>query len=163
MMSEPATKDQGPGLFDRFLIWLMPKITPGHVWAYRTLGGRFVNRTAAGGPVLLLTTTGRHSGEKRTVALGYLDEDDGVYVAGSNGGLPREPNWALNLRAYPLVDVQIGREQFSVQAELLQADDREEVWQRYVAAYPPYGEAQKWAGREFPLIRLRRPGSTSDI
>lgn len=159
-MSTPAG-DPGPGLFDRVLIWLMPRITPGHIWVYRALGGRFVNRSAAGGPVLLLTTTGRRSGEKRTVALGYLDGGDCVYVVGSNGGLPWEPAWMLNLRADPAVGVEIGRERFSAEASLLGGSEREQVWQRFVAAYPSYREAQTWAGREFPVVRLRKPDQSS--
>lgn len=161
-MSMPVG-DGGPGVVDRFLIWLMPRITPGHVWMYRKLGGKFVNRTAAGGPVLLLTTMGRRSGEQRTVALGYLDEGGCVYVVGSNGGRPYEPAWMLNLRAAPSVEVQIGRERFSVEAELLGGEDREQVWQRYVAAYPSYQEAERWADRQFAVVRLRRPiqGSSS--
>jgi F420H(2)-dependent quinone reductase len=60
-----------PSRFQRLMIWLMPRMTQPHVWAYRKLGGRFVSRTTTGGPVLLVTTIGPRTGEKRTAALGY--------------------------------------------------------------------------------------------
>ena len=75
-----------PGLLMRGMIWLMPKITPGHVWLYRKLGGRWFNRSTAGAPVLLVTTTGRRSGLHRTVTVGDLQDGDDVIVAGTNGG-----------------------------------------------------------------------------
>jgi deazaflavin-dependent oxidoreductase (nitroreductase family) len=143
-----------PGLFMRVMIWLMPKITPVHVWMYRKLHGRFVNRFTAGTPVLLVTTVGRRSGLARTVALGYLADGDAVVVAGTNGGKPTLPAWFLNLQANPTATVEIDRMRTSASAEFLVGAEWEQHWQRLIAAYPIYAQAGLYAGRKIPLVRL---------
>jgi deazaflavin-dependent oxidoreductase (nitroreductase family) len=156
IMSQAKTQKDQPGRVMRMMQWIMPRITPVHVRMYRWLGGRFVNRATAGMPVLLLTTTGRRTGKLRTVAVGHMREGDDVIVAGTNGGLPPVPAWVLNLRARPEADVQIDRERFHARAEFMERRDRDEHWRRLVAAYPIYDQARRFAGREIPLIRLRK-------
>lgn len=109
-----------------------------------------MNRTPAGGPVVLLTTTGRRTGQARTVVLGCFDDGDCLYVAASNGGNPREPGWIHNLRANPTAEVQYGAKRFTTQVEILDGDEREEQWTRYTQAYPDYADARRWARREIP-------------
>lgn len=147
--------EKGPSRFDRVMLWLMPRITPLHVWAYRKFKGRVGATTTAGGPVLVLTTTGRTTGMKRSVALGYYYDGEHVYVVGSNGGLSMEPNWALNLKANPTVEVQIGENTSHTVAELLQGRVRDDAWAAYTAAYPDYAAAEAWSGRKFPVFRLQ--------
>lgn len=154
VMSETETFTDGPGPFNRVMIRLMPFFTRMHVWIYRNMGGRFAGKTPAGGPILVLTTTGRRSKEKRTVALGYLDEGDQFYVVASNGGQSREPDWSLNLRADPEAEVEYKDGKIRAELELLEGEERETAWQRFVSAYPDYAQAQHWAGREFPLYRI---------
>lgn len=154
MSETPNTPKDRPGLFNRMMIRLMPFFTRMHVWIYRNLGGRFAGKTPAGGPILLLTTTGRHSGEKRTVALGYLDEGDSFYVVASNGGQSTEPGWSYNLRADPNAEVEYKDGNVETEVELLDGEDRDEAWERFISAYPEYEQAQHWAGREFPLYRI---------
>ena len=62
------------------------------------------------GRVLLLTTIGRRSGEKRTLPLIYVNDGDALVVIASNGGRPRHPTWFLNLQAHPEAEVRIGPE-----------------------------------------------------
>lgn len=145
-----------PGRFMRFMQWIMPKITPGHVWLYRKLNGRFVNQATGGAPVLLLTTHGRRSGKLRTVPLGHLRDGDAVIVAGTNGGLPALPGWIYNLRANPEAEVQVGSEKYHVRAEFLDGEDLSRHWERLVTAYPVYKMARRYAGREIPLVLLRK-------
>lgn len=144
-----------PGFATRTMQRLMPKTTPAHVWLYRRLRGRLVNRATGGAPVLLLTTTGRRSGRRRTVALGHLREDDAVIVAGTNGGQPALPSWVLNLRDRPEAEVELGSTRFATRAEFLEGSAYDEHWRRLVEAYPVYEQARAWAGRPIPLIRLR--------
>ncbi len=153
-MSETETFTDGPGPFNRMMIRLMPFFTRMHVWIYRNLGGRFAGKTPAGGPILVLTTTGRRSKEKRSVALGYLDEGDQFYVVASNGGQSREPDWSLNLRADPNAAIEYKNGKLQTRVELLEGEERQKAWQRFVSAYPDYAQAQHWAGREFPLYRI---------
>ena len=68
-----------------------------HGGLYRVSGGR-IGAHVAGLPVLLLTTTGRQSGKRRTVPLGYYDDDGhALVVVGSKGGAPQHPAWYVNL------------------------------------------------------------------
>jgi deazaflavin-dependent oxidoreductase (nitroreductase family) len=145
-----------PGLLMRGMIWIMPKITPAHVWLYQKLGGRWVNRATGGAPVLLLTTTGRRSGRPRTVTLGHLRDGDDVIVAGTNGGKPALPSWIHNLRANPSATVELGRERFSARAEFLEGEEWQRHWRRLVKAFPIYDQARRFAGRKIPLVRLDR-------
>jgi deazaflavin-dependent oxidoreductase (nitroreductase family) len=153
-MSETRTLTDRPGLFNRMMIRLMPFFTRMHVWIYRNLGGRFAGKTPAGGPILLLTTTGRHSGEKRSVALGYLDEGDNFYVVASNGGQSTEPGWSYNLKADPNAEIEYKDGKVETEVELLEGEDRDQAWGRFISAYPEYEQAEHWAGRELPLYRI---------
>jgi deazaflavin-dependent oxidoreductase (nitroreductase family) len=80
-----------------------------HQFVYRHSGGLIGSRIVAGSQALLLTTTGRRSGEPRTCALIYLKDGERLVVVASNGGSDHPPSWLLNLQADPDVGVQIGR------------------------------------------------------
>src|SRR5438034_1014549 len=72
-------------------------IYPVHRMLYRLTGGR-VGQKSAQGPMLLLTTTGRKSGQPRTQPLLYMPDGDNYVVVASNGGRDQPPAWWLNLR-----------------------------------------------------------------
>ena len=155
-MSQVSPQREKPGLLWRMLWrmfqWLWPRIiTPLHVRLFRLLGGRLI-----GGAGLLLTTVGRRSGQPRTVTMGYLRDGEDVIVAGSNYAKPAHPAWILNLRAHPEAEVRLGRERYQARAEFLKGEDRAGHWNRLVAADPLYAQVQRLAGREIPVIRLRR-------
>lgn len=98
-----------------------------HQFLYRRSGGRIGSRTG-GAPALLLTTTGRRSGQPRTSALSYLQDGERLVVVASNGGSDHPPFWLLNLQAHPGVAVQIGRKKFSARASVATAEQRERLW-----------------------------------
>lgn len=77
-----------------------------HVFVYRRTGGRF-GGDIAGLHVLLLTTTGRKSGRRRTIPLGYFEHDGRYVIIGSNGGSDAHPAWFGNLRSEPRVTIQV--------------------------------------------------------
>ena len=100
-----------------------------HQFVYRHSGGLIGSRIVAGRN-LLLTTTGRRSGEPRTRALIYLKDGERLVVVASNGGSDHPPSWLLNLQAHPGVGVQIGLNKFSAQASVASAQERERLWPR---------------------------------
>jgi len=134
-----------------------------HLRLYRESGGTeghlFDSNEAGGlGPVtsLLLTTIGRRSGEKRTSPVFYGTAGDAYVIIGSKGGADTQPGWYLNLRANPVVEVQVGREQFTAHARVATGKEREQLWEQMVQMHPPYGEYQKKTKRELPVVVLEK-------
>ena len=65
---------------------------------------------ALGMPVLELTTVGRRSGRPRSVMLtSPVRDGEAIVVVASRGGDDRHPDWLLNLRAQPRVEVALRR------------------------------------------------------
>jgi deazaflavin-dependent oxidoreductase (nitroreductase family) len=133
--------------------WLILKTL--HGGAYRLTNGRVGGRLQDM-PVLLLTTTGRRSGERRTVPLTYFEDGDAFVVVGSRGGAPRHPAWYLNLEADPAVEVQIGREHEQLRARRASAEEAERLWPMVLARAPGYGKYRAKTSREIPLVLLER-------
>ena len=133
---------------------LQALFTRSHVRAYRLLGGRgFVGRLGEA-PLLLLTTTGRRSGKRRTAPVIYVPGPQPALVA-SNGGARTHPLWFRNLQAHPEAEVVIGREARQVIAETVTGEERERYWRQAVEIYPSYAEYQRRTDRELPVIVLR--------
>jgi deazaflavin-dependent oxidoreductase (nitroreductase family) len=123
----------------------------------RLTGGRFISKMAPRGapPVFLLTTTGRRSGQPRTVPLSLLRDDAGhAITTGTHGGLPTEPAWVLNLRADPAAVMEIDGDSTPVVAEFVEGDEWSELWDRIRTEYPIYEDPLSTANRDVPLIRL---------
>jgi deazaflavin-dependent oxidoreductase (nitroreductase family) len=113
------------------------------------VGGRLMDM-----PVLLLTTTGRRSGQERTVPLTYFEDGDALLVVGSKGGSPRHPDWYLNLGADPEVEVQVGGEHRLLRARTATAEEAERLWPMVLARAPVYGKYRTKTSREIPLVLL---------
>jgi deazaflavin-dependent oxidoreductase (nitroreductase family) len=118
-------------------------------------GGRLGWR-AAGMPALALTTTGRKSGQPRTVMLtSPVQEGDAVVIVASRGGDANHPAWFLNLREHPDVQVAFaGKPPRPMRARVATAGERAALWPRVIAAYKGYGNYQKKTDREIPLVLL---------
>ncbi len=77
----------------------------------------------------------------------------------SKGGAVKNPEWYLNVLAHPDVTVEVGNEKFDTTARILTGSEREKAFARAVEVFPPYGEYQKRAPREIPVIALERPAN----
>lgn len=126
-----------------------------HPKLYRATGGA-IGGKVVGMPVLLLTTTGRKSGQSRTRALTYLPDGDRFIVIASYLGEPRHPDWWLNLEAEPAAVVQVGRETSSVRAREVEGDEREALWARIVELNADYDEYATRTTRQIPVVALER-------
>jgi deazaflavin-dependent oxidoreductase (nitroreductase family) len=124
-----------------------------HTPLYRMTGGRFGHRTG-GLSHLLLTATGRKSGEKRTCPLTYL-EDGGRYVLiASNGGNEKHPVWYLNLKAQPRATVEVGPRKLDVIASTATGEERARLWAAAVRMNAQYATYEGITSREIPVVIL---------
>ncbi len=112
--------------------------------------------TGAGMPVLELTTTGRKSGQPRSVMLtSPLQVGDDVVIVASRGGDDHHPAWYHNLCAEPQVEVSYrGAPKSSWTARVATPDERAEWWPSVVASYRNYAGYQSKTDREIPLVVL---------
>ncbi len=124
-----------------------------HRAVLRATGGRVGGRVR-GLPVLLLTTTGRRSGEPRSVALSYLDHGDGYAVVASNAGDDRPPAWWLNLEADPAATVEIRGARRAVRARRADGAEHDELWGRVVAANADFAAYRDRTERVIPVVVL---------
>lgn len=105
--------------------------------------------------VLELTTTGRRSGNSRSVLLTYLTDDDRWLVAASNLGSDHDPAWLQNLRANDgSGSVTIGSETTPIRARALTGAERDQAYRRFVDTYDGYAAYEKWTDREIPVVAL---------
>ncbi|HYN99095.1 MAG TPA: nitroreductase family deazaflavin-dependent oxidoreductase [Actinomycetota bacterium] len=127
-------------------------VTTAHVALYRATKGRLGGRT--GLPVLLLTTTGRKSGRRRTKPLGYVKEGDDFLLAASNAGNDFFPSWWLNLKANPVAEIQVRGQRLSVNARKASPEEKERLWPKFLEAYKGYANYEKKTSREIPVVIL---------
>jgi deazaflavin-dependent oxidoreductase (nitroreductase family) len=119
-----------------------------------------VGHRLIGVPTLLLSTTGRRTGSRRTAALVYVEDGDGsLIVTASNGGADRSPGWLHNVKADGSVEVRLGRRQFDGSAEVIGPEDAEysRLWtlvnRKTRGRYDRY---QSQTDRAIELVKLRR-------
>jgi len=120
---------------------------------YRLSGGRIGGHIAKA-PVLLLTTTGRKSGQARTAPVVYLADGENMVVIGSNAGHNRTPAWSLNLKANPDADVEVGRERRPVRARVAEGDERADLWRKHNEQYSGFDEYEARTNRDIALFVL---------
>ncbi len=120
-----------------------------HMWDSSQAGGTGLL------PTLLLTTTGRKSGEPRALPLIYGELGDSYIVIASKGGMPTHPVWYLNLEANPECELMVGPKGVSARARVAQGEERERLWAQMAELYPPYDEYQeRAAARTIPVVVL---------
>jgi deazaflavin-dependent oxidoreductase (nitroreductase family) len=115
------------------------------------VGGQF-----AGAPLLLLTTVGAKSGQRRTNPVMYLPDGDRLLVFASKGGAPTNPDWYHNLVANPRVTVEVGPESFEADTEVLKGEERDRVYAEQARRYPGFAEYQESTDRTIPVVALHR-------
>ena len=127
---------------------------PKHVAAYLETDGEVGHDWRNGTSTLILTTTGRKSGEQRQNALIYGMAGDNPMIVASRGGSPQHPAWYLNLRDNPQVQAQIRGEKFDARARDAAPEERPELWKRMTEIWPDYDAYQERTDREIPIVIL---------
>jgi deazaflavin-dependent oxidoreductase (nitroreductase family) len=109
-----------------------------------------------GTEVLILTTTGRRSGEQRSTPLIYGRRGDDYLVVASKGGAPEDPAWYLNLSEQAEVHVQVLGDRFAAHARTATADEKPDLWEEMTSRWPAYNEYQHKTARDIPVVVLER-------
>jgi deazaflavin-dependent oxidoreductase (nitroreductase family) len=113
-------------------------------------------------PCLVLTTTGRRSGQRRSSVLVYAEDGTTCVVVASNGGDDRPPAWLLNLQADPAVHVQVGNERYDTTARVVTPadDDYVRLWKLVNSVNGNrYDAYQAKTARPIAMVALTRPST----
>lgn len=122
---------------------------------FRAHGGR-VGGYHASMQLLLLTTTGARTGQRRAVPLTYLPDGDRYIVTAGNAGSDRHPAWYHNVAANPDVTVEVETEVFKAVAIIADETERGALYELFAATYPQLHGYQGQTIRQIPLVILRR-------
>jgi deazaflavin-dependent oxidoreductase (nitroreductase family) len=126
-----------------------------HVERYRETDG-VVGHEWQGTTTLLLTTTGRKSGQRHTTPLIYRTHGDAYTIVASKGGADEPPAWYRNLQADPDVEVQVLGDRFKARARTASPEEKPEMWTAMAETWPAYDEYQQKTEREIPVVVLER-------
>lgn len=126
---------------------------------FKATKGKYTSTGRPTLPMLALTTTGRKSGQQRTVQLAYALDGDDFLVVASNFGQEHHPGWRYNLDAEPRARVLVddGGE-VDVVAEVLSDDEKAERWPAIEAVIPQMATYKTITDRNIRVYRLRRAG-----
>ena len=126
-----------------------------HRWLIERTGGQGLVGHPLGLEMIVVTTTGRRTGEKRTIPLGAVRDGDRWLVVGSNAGRDRPPAWALNMGANPGVAVAVeGGGPRAYLARQAKGDEGKRLWDQVTAVYPGFADYQARTDRVIPLFVL---------
>jgi deazaflavin-dependent oxidoreductase (nitroreductase family) len=125
------------------------------VTEFRARGGK-VGGYHATMQLLLLTTTGARTGQRRAVPLTYLPDGDRYLVTAGNAGADSHPAWYHNLAANPDVTVEVGTEGFKAVAVIADEAERRALYELFAAAYPQAAGYQAQTTRPIPVVILTR-------
>jgi deazaflavin-dependent oxidoreductase (nitroreductase family) len=127
-----------------------------HVNQYESTNGAEGYEWHNGTTILILTTTGRRSGEARKSALIFRQHGSDYLVVASKGGSSEAPAWYLNLQDNPDVQVQIKDDKFPARARTATPEEKPHLWQEMLEVWPAYADYQQKTDREIPVVVLER-------
>lgn len=124
-----------------------------HVRRYQETDGE-VGYEWNGASILLLTTTGRRTGQPRTTPLIFARDGDDYLVVASMGGAPKHPQWYLNLTARPEARIQVRAEHLAVTARTATDEEKPRLWKIVTGVWPNYDAYQARTERPIPVVIL---------
>jgi deazaflavin-dependent oxidoreductase (nitroreductase family) len=122
-----------------------------HVRRYRETDGE-VGHDWRGATTLLLTTTGRRSGEPTTTPLIYGRDGENIVLVASQGGRPEHPGWYRNLAKEPEVELQVMADRIRGRARTAEGEERERLWKHMAEIWPAYDEYKTRTDRVIPVV-----------
>ncbi len=136
-------------------------MTQANNWNQRIIEEFRANKGKIGGVfegkhLLLLSSTGAKSGQRRINPLAYLPDGDRLIIFATKGGAPTNPDWYYNLLAHPEATVEVGSEEFVVTASVVQGVERDQLYAQQVAVTPAFGDYEQKTPRKIPVIALKK-------
>ena len=130
---------------------------------FRVSGGRVGNQLGTV-RILVLTTIGRKSGQKRNVPLAAVTYGNDFIVVASFGGSPKNPSWFVNLKQNPLVNVQVGTKVYEADTWIVETtDERYEVlWKLALKTFNGFAAYRRKTPRNIPLVIIRPLNTTAN-
>jgi deazaflavin-dependent oxidoreductase (nitroreductase family) len=146
-----------PSAYSRFSMSLPAGVLRGlgkmNVPVYRMTRGRVLGKVGRA-PVLLLTSTGRRTGQSRTAPVLFLRDGGRIVVIGSNAGNTHAPAWSHNLKAHPEAEIEIRGERSLVRARVAEGEERSELWQKMNAQYDGFDDYEQRTSRDISVFVL---------
>jgi deazaflavin-dependent oxidoreductase (nitroreductase family) len=130
-----------------------PRLVKTDLGLQRLTGGRISFGRLGGLTSVLLTTTGRKTGQPRSTPLIAVPDGDDLLLLGSNWGKPGHPNWSANLIANPEATAGINGRTFPIRTTLLTGEDRAAAWKTATTVWPAYNDYTDRSGREIRVFR----------
>jgi deazaflavin-dependent oxidoreductase (nitroreductase family) len=124
----------------------------------RSGGTQGITLRDTGLPVVIITNRGVRSGRLRKTPVMRVEHEGRYAAVASQGGAPTHPSWYYNFRAHPGVELQDGPHKQQMVAREVTGGERDQWWERAVAAFPPYAEYQRKTTRQIPVFVLEPPG-----
>ena len=131
----------------------MEEFNRGVIEEFRANDGK-VGGPFEGAPVLLLTTVGAKSRERRTTPVMYLPDGERMIIFASLGGAPNNPAWFHNLVANPLTTVEVGSDTVEVNAVVTSGEERDRLFDQQAALYPQFADYAQKTTRQIPVGAL---------
>lgn len=129
--------------------------------AMRANGGHPTSGHFLGRQVLILTTTGAKTGERRESPLAYTCDGDRLIIVASKGGAPTHPAWYHNIVANPAVTVEVDGQRFEAAATIADGAERRRLYDQHAALHPSFTEYETKTDRVIPVIVLQREAASA--
>jgi deazaflavin-dependent oxidoreductase (nitroreductase family) len=122
----------------------------------REHGGKATSGPFVGRDVMIVTSKGAKSGEKRENPVAFSRDGDKYVIIASKGGAPTNPNWYHNLLAHPEVTVEVGDEKFKARARVAEDEHYERLYQNHAKNMPAFNDYRQKTTRKIPVVILER-------
>ncbi len=123
-----------------------------NVWIYRASFGRLMNTAMGGYPICIVALTGRKSGRRHQIPLIHVPDGENKILVGSQGGLDVDPGWVHSIRADPAVRITALGQARNYHVREVEAEERQRLWPKLVASYPPYDDYKERTDRRIPVF-----------
>lgn len=134
-------------------VWTIKHVvSPLDRWLYRRTGGRLVTTGRPRGPIVLLTTTGRRTGNQHTTPVFHLQDGERVILCNVTPSGERLNPWPLNLQAHPLARVQLGGQVRTYRARVATPAELARYWPQLVRVWPAYARFYRQGGRRSVFV-----------